>query len=96
MLSEISQAMKDKYHMISPISGTYSTKQRSKQNITRDMEIKNKLTVTRGCEERGNGGKKGKCHQGTCIKDLWTKPKWGMNEGGRWGWVGQGKVMAGK
>ena len=27
VLSEISQAMKDKYHMISPISGTSSTKQ---------------------------------------------------------------------
>ena len=48
MLSEISQAVKDKYHMISPISGTQSTKQTSKQNITRDIEIKNKLTVIRG------------------------------------------------
>ena len=48
MLSEVSQAVKDKYHMISPISGTWSTKQASKQNITRQTEIKNKLTVTRG------------------------------------------------
>ena len=31
MLSEISQAMKDKYHMISPISRTKSTKQISEQ-----------------------------------------------------------------
>ena len=56
MLTEISQEVKDKYHMISPISGTQSTKQTSKQNITRDIEIKNKLTVTR--EEVGgdNGG----------------------------------------
>ena len=46
MLSEISQAVKDKYHMISPISGTESTKQTSKQNITRDIEIKNELTVS--------------------------------------------------
>ena len=30
MLSEISQTLKDKYHMISPVSGTYSTKQVSK------------------------------------------------------------------
>ena len=50
MLSEISQVVKDKYYMISPISGTYSTKQTSKQNITRDIEIKNKLAVTRGEE----------------------------------------------
>ena len=48
MLSEISQAVKDKYHMISPISGTSSTKQTSKQNITRDTEMKNKRSVTRG------------------------------------------------
>ena len=34
------------YHMISPINGTQSTKQTSKQNITRDTEIKNKLTVS--------------------------------------------------
>ena len=52
-LSEISQAVKDKYHMISPISGTYSTKQTSKQHITRDIEIKNKLTEIRG---NGRGG----------------------------------------
>ena len=50
MLSEISQAVKDKYHMISPLSGTQSTKQTSKQNITRDIEIKSKLTLTRGEE----------------------------------------------
>ena len=48
MLSEISQAVNDKYHVISPISGSSSTKQTSKQNRTRDIEIKNKLTVTRG------------------------------------------------
>ena len=47
MLSEISQVVKDKYHVISPLSGTLSTKQKSKQNITRYIEIKNNLTVTR-------------------------------------------------
>ena len=52
MLSEISQIVKDKYHMISPKSGTKSTQQTIKQNITRDIEIKNKLTVSRG----GRGG----------------------------------------
>ena len=46
MKSEISQVVKDKYDMISPKSGTYSTKQTSNQNITRDIEIKNKVTVT--------------------------------------------------
>ena len=33
-----------------------------KQNITRDIEIKNKLTVTRG-ERVNNGEKKGKSHK---------------------------------
>ena len=51
--NEISQVAKDKYHMISPISGTKSTKQTSEQNRTRDVEIKNKLSVTRG---DGGGG----------------------------------------
>ena len=40
--------------------------------------------------EGNNMGKKGKGHQGTCIKDPWTKPKRGRIEGGRW--VGRGKV----
>ena len=52
---EISQKVEDKYHMISPISETWSTKQTSKQNIARDIEIKNKLTVTRG-EREGSSG----------------------------------------
>ena len=47
MLSEISQVVKYKYHMISPVSGTETINQISKQNITRDIEIKNQLTVTR-------------------------------------------------
>ena len=48
MLSEISQAVKDKYHMISPLTGTYSTEEKNKQNITRDIEVKNNLTIARG------------------------------------------------
>ena len=50
--------------------------------------MKNKLTVTRGEGERGNMGKKGKGHQGTCIKDPWTT--WvGLRMGGAGGWVGE-------
>ena len=48
MLTRVNQAVKEKYHMISPISRTKSTKQTSKQNRTRDFKIKNKLTVTTG------------------------------------------------
>ena len=57
MLSEITQTVKDKYHMISPISGTQSTRQTREQNRTRDIEIKDKLTVTRGEGEGDNGEK---------------------------------------
>ena len=48
MLSEISQEVKDKYYMTSPLTGTQSTKQTNKQNITKDTVTKNRLTVTRG------------------------------------------------
>ena len=51
MLSKISQAVKDKYHMISPLTGTQSAKQTNKHNITKDTEIENRPTVIRG--ERG-------------------------------------------
>ena len=67
------------------------TNQRSKQNRIRDMEIKNKLTVTRG---EDNGGKKEKGNQGTCKgpmdKDNRAR---GRTECVMWGWVGQGRVM---
>ena len=45
--------------------------------------------------ERGNGGKKGKGHQGTCIQDMWTKPKGDRFEDVRWRWVAQGAVVSG-
>ena len=58
MLSEISQAVRDKYHVISPLTGTKSTEEKRKQNITRDIEVKNNLTIVTGewgrdSEERG-------------------------------------------
>ena len=37
--------------------------------MTRDIHIKNKLTVTRREGGGGNRGKKEKDHQGTCTKD---------------------------
>ena len=51
--------------MISPLSGTLSTKQTREQNITRDIEIKNKRTVTRG-EVGGDNGEKR-------VKGFWEK-----------------------
>ena len=51
------------------------------------MEVKNKLTVTRGVVGGNNRGKQGKGHQETCIKDTWTKPKGvGSRVGGGDGW----------
>ena len=63
--------------------------------MTRDTEIKNKVTVPRGEVRGDNGGKRRTGHQGTCIKDTWTKPKWGRIEGGRWGWLGLGESGGG-
>ena len=95
MLSEMSQAVKDKYHMISPISGTPSTKQTSEQNLNRNLELKNKLTVI-GREMGGDiGGVGGKGRQGKCIKDSWTKPKVGKIHDGRRGWLGRWGVGGG-
>ena len=37
---------------------------------------------------RGIMGKRGKGHQGICIKDTWTKPNGGRIQGGRWEWAG--------
>ena len=77
------------------IKWNLTDKTNKQRNISRDIEIKNKLTVTR--EEMGgdNGGEGEKGCQGTCIKDTWTKPKGVRIEGGRWGWLGQ-EVVRGK
>ena len=46
------------------------------QSITKDIEIKNKLTVTRGEIMRGWGkGEKGEGFSGATIKNTWTQPK---------------------
>ena len=54
----------------------------SKQNISRDTEIKNKLIVIRGEVGGDNGKKKGEGFSGTSIRDTWTKPKRGRIECG--------------
>ena len=42
-----------------------------KQNITRDIEVKNNLTIARG----EWGGDSGEGFSGTTIKDTWAKPR---------------------
>ena len=43
--------------MILPLTGTQSIEEKSKQNITRDIEVKNNLTVARE-EGGGDSGEK--------------------------------------
>ena len=63
--------------MMSPISGTSSTKQTSKQNITRDIEIKNELTVTREEVEGDNMGENREGSSRNMYKGHMDKTKWG-------------------
>ena len=55
------------------------------------MEIKNKLTEPERRGEEYNGAKNGKDHQGTCIKDTWTRTmgRGGLNAGGGGMWGGR-------
>ena len=57
-----------------------------KQNITRDIEVKNNLTIARGARE----GTVGRRVFRTTIKDTWTKPRGRVEagEGGGFGWGG--------
>ena len=80
MLSEISQMVRNKYHMISPLSGTSSRKQTSKQNISRDIEIKNNLTVTRGEVGGDKWGKRGRVFRNN-YKGHMNKTKGGWKQG---------------
>ena len=61
---------------------TRKNKEKSKQNITRDIEVKNNLTIARG--EWGEGFSE------TTIEDTWTKHKGGVEvgEGCGTGWGG--------
>ena len=80
MQSEISQVVWDKYHMISTLTGTEEIEEKRKQNITRDIEVKNNLTMVGGSGE-------GTVRRGdyrNIIKDTWTKSR-GRGEGGREG-----------
>ena len=62
--------------------------QASKQNITRDIEIKNKLTVTRGAREGITRVEKEEVSSRNRYKGHMDKAKGG--ESGRWGWLGVG------
>ena len=83
MLSEISQMVMDKYHMMSPLTGTQSTEEKSKQNISRDIEIKNDLTVPRGEVGRDNGGKRGSVFRNNYKGHMDKTKGGGGSRGGR-------------
>ena len=65
-------------------------KTNKQEKITRDIEIKNKLTLTRG-EWEGIMGDKGEGFSEACTKDTWTKPKRGRIKGENWGWLEWGQ-----
>ena len=73
----------------------YNQQNKQASNVTRDTEIKNKQIVTRGVGG-GDYRKEGKGHQGTCMKDPWTKSKGDKIEGWRWAWVGERRLVGGK
>ena len=65
------------------------TKQTSKQNVTRDTEIKNKLTVTRGELEGDNEwGEKGEGLSRNMYEGHTDKAKGGRIKGGSERWPG--------
>ena len=90
MLSEICQARKDKYHMISLLTGTSSKKRTSKQSIAKDIEIENRLTVIR--RERGgdNGGKGERDFRNNYKGHMDKTKRWGGIWGGWLVWGGSG------
>ena len=51
ILSEVSQKEKDKYHMISLISGIYYTAQMNLSTEKKLMDLQNRLVVAKGEEE---------------------------------------------
>ena len=57
------------------------------------MELKNKLTVTRGEGRGGQRGKEGKGSSRNMYKGPMDKAKGERMEGGRWGWVVRRKVV---
>ena len=54
ILSEVSQKEKDKYHMISLISGIYYTAQMNFSTEKKIMDLENRLVVAKG-EGKGEG-----------------------------------------
>ena len=80
--------------MISPLSGTSSTKRTIKQYVTRDIEVKKNLTIIRG--ERVWDKGRSVFWNVPHVKNTWTQPC-GMveaREGGGFGRVGV--VVGGK
>ena len=75
--------------MVSPLSGTSSTKQTSKHNITRDTKIKDNLTVTRGDVGGEDGWKEGKGYQEQLQRTH------GQNQGGMESEEGRGNGWGG-
>ena len=93
MLSEISQSVRDNCHMISPLTGTKSTKEKSKQNITRDIELTTNLIIPRGEADEDSGEKVFRnCYKGH-MHETYSE---GGSRGGGWIWLGWSREMGRK
>ena len=62
--------------------------------MTRDIEIKNNLTATRGEVGGDNGGEGGRVFRNS-YKGHMDKTKGGGSRGVRWVWLGWGGVVRG-
>ena len=92
LLSEIIQVVRDNYHMISPLTGTQSTEWKSKQNITRDIEVKNNLTIAGAA-----GGTVGRGDYRNYYKGHMDKTKGDdVGKGWRCVWLGRGRRVGRK
>ena len=89
MIGEASQwTLQDTHYIRTHYKWNLIKNQTRKQNITRNIEIKNNLTVTRG--------ERGKAFSGTTIKDTWTKPRVGWGQGMEVGMAAVGEVVGEK
>ena len=79
--------------MISPLTGTKSTEEKSKQNITRDIEVKNNLTIARG---EGEGTVRRRVFRNYYKEHMDKTKREGGSRGRRWVWLGWGREVGRK
>ena len=83
MLSEISQAVKDKYHMVLPVSGTYKqTKDKQAKKNQRHGNKEQTDNDQRGWGRGVMGERRGRVKSRNMDKDLGSRTiEWGLSLG---------------